>query len=118
MTGGRDDYEGRPRTNPGGDPIIDPRPFEWWRPLYFISWRRSPRGTIPNRWLSVSTSRRPQLANDGPGRAISLGLGLKGCVAEGTTSAGCRLRWGRSTDAEGEGDVRAASVRMVLAPAA
>ncbi len=34
------------------------------------------------------------------------------------TSAGRRLRWGRSTDAEGDGDLRAASVERFLAPAA
>ena len=53
-----------------------------------------------------STSRRPKLANDGPGRAISLGLGLKGCAAEGTTLSRVLAEMGQITDAEGDGVVR------------
>ena len=37
---------------------------------------------------------------------ISLGLRLKGCAAEGALRLRRRLRWGRLTDAEGDGDVR------------
>jgi hypothetical protein len=41
------------------------------------------------------------------GRGISLGLGLRGGVAGvHDRSCGRGLRWARSTDADGEGDVR------------
>jgi hypothetical protein len=64
-----------------------------------------PSGAIPNRWLSASRHVGPSSASARLG-VISLGLRLKGCAAKGTTRLWRRLRWGRSTDAEGDGDVR------------
>ena len=52
------------------------------------------------------------------GEELSLGLGLKGCAAGCTTiRPRTGLRWARSTEADGEGDVRETRDTK-LAPAA
>jgi hypothetical protein len=63
--------------------------------------------TIPNRWLSVCRLVGPARKTQEVGEVavISLGLGLEGYAAEAPTRLGRRLRWGRSTDAEGDGDM-------------
>jgi hypothetical protein len=41
-TGGRDDLEGDPETNPGDDPIVIRRENEWRRPSYTFFMATSP----------------------------------------------------------------------------
>src|SRR5260370_23457599 len=70
--------------------------------------------TIPNRWLSASRSRRPQLdSTEVEGRSLSAS-GSRDMRQKADTPAGRRLRWGRSTDADGDGDVRADFRRVLL----
>ena len=68
-----------------------------------------PRRMIPNRWLSVPRPRRPCSSTQRREFVvlISLRLGLKGYAAESTPPhPRCRRDKGRSTEAEGDGDVR------------
>jgi hypothetical protein len=62
---------------------------------------------IPHRWMSVTITSAIALVVGRVGEGLSLGLGLRGCVA-GVHARVCGrgLRWARSTDADGEGDVR------------
>ena len=65
---------------------------------------------IPNRWLSESRHVGFRFVHCRQrGEKLSLGLGLRGCVAGCTTNRPrTGLRWARSTEADGEGDVREA----------
>src|SRR5438132_4951302 len=72
---------------------------------------------IPNRWLSVSRSRRPQLdPTEAVGKSPSAS-GSRDMRQKAYTPAGRRLRWGRSTDADGDGDRRADFLLHTLEPA-
>src|SRR5438132_8218389 len=69
---------------------------------------------IPNRWLSVSRSRRPQLdPTEAVGKSPSAS-GSRDMRQKAYTPAGRRLRWGRSTDADGDGDRRADFCSILL----
>src|SRR6516162_2272251 len=73
-----------------------------------------PERTIPNRWLSPSRSGRPQLDfTQAVGRSPSAS-GSRDMRQKADTPADRRLRWGRSTDADGDEDVRADFRRILL----
>jgi hypothetical protein len=66
--------------------------------------------TIPNRWLSASRQVGPTLVEpEGTGESPQgspSASGSRDMRQKAQLQAGDRLRWGRSTDAEGDGDVR------------
>src|SRR5690348_9509873 len=96
-----------PVTKPDGGPIADRRPVEWRRPLDCDYRRRPSHRMIPDRGMSVTITSAIALVVGRAVGGLSLGLGLRGCVAGvHDRSCGRGLRWARSTDADGEGDVR------------
>src|SRR5262245_51803066 len=65
--------------------------------------------TRPVGSSSRCCGREDRLWGEVPGVDLPLPRALGICGRRHTSQPGCWLRWGRSTDAEGDGDVRAAS---------
>src|SRR5262245_575011 len=100
-----------PVQKPGGGPITDHRRVEWRRPLDSEDWRRPVHRMIPNRWMSVTNhaghrARDNDTAGGRPPSASGSGDVCRECTNQ---LRGRGLRWARSTDADGEGDVRGLS---------
>jgi hypothetical protein len=100
-----------PVQKPGGGPITDPRRVEWRRPLDADYWRRPVRRAIPDRWMSVTDHAGHRArGNDTAGGRLPSASGSGDVCRECTTrDRGRGLRWARSTDADGEGEVRGLS---------
>ena len=100
-----------PVQKPGGGPITDHRRVEWRRRLDADYWRRPALRTIPDRWMSVTdhAGHRARGNDTAGGRRPSASGSGDVCWECTTRDRGRGLRWARSTDADGEGDVQGLS---------
>src|SRR5262249_21700296 len=91
----------------------DPREVEWRRPSYFFFLVTLAGRAIPNRWLSVNATsasarqrhveQKRETVRTG---LISLGTQAQGIGGRRPPWSGRGRRWGGSTDADGDGEVR------------
>ncbi len=111
-TGGRDDQVDDPGGHADSGPIADYRRNEWWRSLdtgLVATSEKTPM--IPNRWLSESRHVCLRFVDCRPrGKEYSPSASSSEDVLRAARPIRQRtgLRWARSTDADGEGDVREA----------
>src|SRR5262249_5005356 len=104
--GGRDDPGPTAERTPAAGPSPTAGPLNGGVPWIRVSWRCPPRAT-PDRWLSVTVT-SASTRSVSRGRGVAPSASGSGAVCRGCTnsSRGRGLRWPRSTDADGEGDVR------------